>query len=538
MTSRLYDPQNPLSPAWLASVLEKKLTKQQYLRASIPESTKAIEKDSFVPAKNNAINITASQIQLDTQREDDTEVGEDPSEKALTLRVSGQLLYGVVKIYSRKTRYLHDDVSVSLIQLKSAFSLTKSLQLDTSVVELDKVLLKDTVEEIGVLYNDFNLDTIFGGQTNNSNGLSADMSSIDYEGDISVGRGGVDVSDANDFDDVADTTIDGLARRAVVNDDLDDIPDFELPLNFDKEGDFDGGDDDNVEDTQIQDAVNDIADFHIDAIDNMDLEFTIDETTVANDQTRGEENTMLDEDLENDGGVDTTNMLRKPKRKYVRHTKEYENLDVVRTQRRKLVVDMRQIEMSTDELKKNQREWPVKRDLKDVSGKTTGVIEIDLVPAFLKKVGVNWQTIKKRKVGGEIEDHVDDNLDVDVNNFEDFGDQSIPDFEVSGFDQHEEVQEDVVVDELPEEEVAVEEETVEEPAVAVEQDEFNSETESSDSVDILSRLTPTNTFKHITEECNVSTTASTFFNLLALATTNKVAVSQDRLFGDISISIK
>lgn len=514
MASKLYDPTNPLSPAWLASILEKKLTKQQYLRTSIPESTKAIESNTIVKPPRE-IDITASQVQFDTQNGDSQE--NDADEKSLTLRISGQLLYGVVKIYSRKTRYLHDDVSVSLIQLKSAFSLTKSMQLDTSVVELDKVLLKDNVEEVGILYNDFNLDTIFGGSTNNNDNV--ENTTIEYA-DVSVGRGAVETNE----DDLGNTTIDGLARRAVVTDDLDEIPEFDLPLDFDK-GDENGREE---MDVNIQDAVNDIADFQIDAIDNMNLEFTIDETVAEN---AGRD----DEEGEEEEEVDTNHILRNPKRKYIRKTKEYENMEVVRTHRKKLIVDDRQVEISTEELKENQRVWPAKRDLINASVSVYKMDSLDLVPEFMRKIGVSWSSIKRRRL-----DH--GNID--------YVDQSVPDFDVTGYDQHAEVEEEpkqvtvvdraVVSGEEEEEEVVFEEPPeVEEPAEEEEVvEEFESESEVSEGVEILSKLDPNNSFKVITRDCGVSAAASTFFNLLVLATSNKVDVRQDRLFGDISISIK
>lgn len=37
----------------------------------------------------------------------------------LTLRLSGQLLLGVVRIYSRKTRYLLEDCNDALVKIKT-----------------------------------------------------------------------------------------------------------------------------------------------------------------------------------------------------------------------------------------------------------------------------------------------------------------------------------------------------------------------------------------------------------------------------------
>lgn len=40
-------------------------------------------------------------------------------QEALTLRLSGQLLLGVVRIYSRKTRYLLEDCNDALVKIKT-----------------------------------------------------------------------------------------------------------------------------------------------------------------------------------------------------------------------------------------------------------------------------------------------------------------------------------------------------------------------------------------------------------------------------------
>ncbi|KAK5137186.1 hypothetical protein LTR08_000691 [Meristemomyces frigidus] len=78
----------PLARVWLASNLERKLSKQNILSE-----------------------------QLDTKVKDIIGTGQAP----MALRMSGQLLLGVVRIYSRKARYLLDDCSEALIKIKMAF---------------------------------------------------------------------------------------------------------------------------------------------------------------------------------------------------------------------------------------------------------------------------------------------------------------------------------------------------------------------------------------------------------------------------------
>ncbi|KAK4556214.1 sister chromatid cohesion protein 1 [Recurvomyces mirabilis] len=78
----------PLARVWLASNLERKLSKQ---------------------------NILSEKI--DTKVKDIIGTGQAP----IALRLSGQLLLGVVRIYSRKARYLLDDCNEALVKIKLAF---------------------------------------------------------------------------------------------------------------------------------------------------------------------------------------------------------------------------------------------------------------------------------------------------------------------------------------------------------------------------------------------------------------------------------
>ncbi|KAF2799457.1 hypothetical protein K505DRAFT_413677 [Melanomma pulvis-pyrius CBS 109.77] len=80
----------PLARVWLAANLEKKLSKNQVLQDKIIEDIGVILKP---------------------------EVAGGP----MALRLSGQLLLGVVRIYSRKARYLLDDCSEALMKIKMAF---------------------------------------------------------------------------------------------------------------------------------------------------------------------------------------------------------------------------------------------------------------------------------------------------------------------------------------------------------------------------------------------------------------------------------
>ena len=75
----------PLSRVWLSSNQERKLSKTHILQSNLPDSVEAI--------------LT-------------------PNQAPMALRLSGQLLLGVVRIYSRKARYLLDDCNEALMKIK------------------------------------------------------------------------------------------------------------------------------------------------------------------------------------------------------------------------------------------------------------------------------------------------------------------------------------------------------------------------------------------------------------------------------------
>ncbi|KAF9481568.1 hypothetical protein BDN70DRAFT_854995 [Pholiota conissans] len=78
----------PLGRVWLAAHMERKLSKSQTLQTDIEQSVDA---------------IMGQEIEV------------------MALRLSGQLLLGVVRIYSRKAKYLLDDCNEALLKIKMAF---------------------------------------------------------------------------------------------------------------------------------------------------------------------------------------------------------------------------------------------------------------------------------------------------------------------------------------------------------------------------------------------------------------------------------
>ena len=75
----------PLARVWLSANLERKLSKTHIIQSNIESSVNAIVDQGTAP---------------------------------MALRLSGQLLLGVVRIYSRKARYLLEDCNEALLKIK------------------------------------------------------------------------------------------------------------------------------------------------------------------------------------------------------------------------------------------------------------------------------------------------------------------------------------------------------------------------------------------------------------------------------------
>ncbi|EEH53827.1 uncharacterized protein MICPUCDRAFT_21167, partial [Micromonas pusilla CCMP1545] len=78
----------PLGTIWIAAHLDRRLRKQQITETDIAEAVQSI------------VN----------------------PEAPLALRLSGQLMLGVVRIYNRKVSYLFQDCSEALVKIKGAFA--------------------------------------------------------------------------------------------------------------------------------------------------------------------------------------------------------------------------------------------------------------------------------------------------------------------------------------------------------------------------------------------------------------------------------
>jgi len=90
----------PLAKVWLAANVERKLSKSQILQSDI----------------SNSVHVIVDQ-------------GQAP----MALRMSGQLMLGVVRIYGRKARYLLDDCNEALLKIRMTFRSTNNHDLPQQV---------------------------------------------------------------------------------------------------------------------------------------------------------------------------------------------------------------------------------------------------------------------------------------------------------------------------------------------------------------------------------------------------------------------
>ncbi|KAI5778588.1 Rec8 like protein-domain-containing protein [Geopyxis carbonaria] len=116
----------PLARVWLSANLERKLSKSHILQSNIETSVGAI-------------------------------VGQDQAPMAL--RLSGQLLLGVVRIYSRKARYLLEDCNEALMKIKMAFRPGNvDLPSNATTHNAAQLTLPDAITELDLLLPDPTLD--------------------------------------------------------------------------------------------------------------------------------------------------------------------------------------------------------------------------------------------------------------------------------------------------------------------------------------------------------------------------------------------
>ncbi|CAG8443664.1 13311_t:CDS:10 [Acaulospora colombiana] len=179
----------PLARVWLAAHWERKLSKTQFLQTNIQFSVGAILKQDQQP---------------------------------MALRLSGQLLLGVVRIYSRKAKYLLEDCTEALNKIKLAFRQGEvDIPEDQRIANFESITLPDKITEFDILLPDPGLSLK---QWTEVSSVTATSSNISRPQDITI-RDDFDISlNLNIGEDLlgeAFDTEDGRGLDLDLEDDLD-----------------------------------------------------------------------------------------------------------------------------------------------------------------------------------------------------------------------------------------------------------------------------------------------------------------------------
>ncbi|ANZ77934.1 BA75_04682T0 [Komagataella pastoris] len=339
---QLLTKEGPLAQVWLAANLEKKLTKAQLLKTSIPESTDAIRESSSIDPSTVQKDHNASQTALEP----------------LALRLTGQLLYGVVRIYSRKAKYLLDDVNEALLRIKTAFRSSNSVTLPaekTVLSSINAIALRDTVTENELLYQEpLNFDDLLGSQ-------EAPGEEVGNNTSIEIGRG-------HEVDDLennpAEATLD-------LDFDLGDNDQGDNDLDVDQSIEI-GRDDDNIL-AQDSTAIPELTFENIPADNALDEPFDFDMgplTPFAEEDEVNEASTPQDTDVPEIHQPQTVS----PQKRRTSLWEKFQDSDVVRTTKRKIIIDT-VTEIPSDVIKKQLKTPPASTD--DEEGLTQHEDQLD-----------------------------------------------------------------------------------------------------------------------------------------------------------------
>lgn len=515
----LFAEDSPLAGAWLAAnAVDKRLSKQskdKLFSVPISETTRAIE-------KMTQTNSAGSR------------------EAKLPLRLSSQLLYGVVRIYSSRANTLHGEVSHELKQINKVFSVNKNITMDSRELDINDVL-KDqmTMENLIDNVNEFNINDVFGETQQWTQEYNTSVSDVD------VGRNGMAFSDV-ELDD-NESSLDDIPRRAELeraDDTLGGGDELALDLNLEKAAtgedemdfevpNFDAGDDD----------MNVAEDDDFDGGFDMPLEEL--EEQVENQQQGLQLSSYDDEPI----------ATRKTRRRAAEKiTIEYRINNVVRTKSKKLIVDPK-IDRSAQDVRNHQLRFETELQMHRLNSVKVGQNDKDdlvlkifksLQPDLLNVIGTNWKSLKKQKLqSGNAQITYNEQIEEEEQPLEE---PTVPDFEVPEINNDEEA--DVVVPDLePSEDVEADNEELE-SELDDEDDEFELiKTTNKSSVIVANYLRSSSPSsgsvkldtiidQNLLSSNKRKNATRTFFELLVLATSDSVKLNQDRLFGEIEIESK
>jgi len=190
----------PLARVWLSANLERKLSKTHILQSNLSDSVDAI--------------IT-------------------PNQAPMALRLSGQLLLGVVRIYSRKARYLLDDCNEALLKIKMAFRTTGNNDLpeNLGIANREALMIPDRITPAD------NLNMLPAFTMPNADFLLSQMDEVDATpSSTSLGKARSRPSNNRDINLQEDYNNSQFLQADSYNDNLVDdraaLDDLELDLDF------------------------------------------------------------------------------------------------------------------------------------------------------------------------------------------------------------------------------------------------------------------------------------------------------------------
>jgi cohesin complex subunit SCC1 len=74
------------------------------------------------------------------------------SESPMALRLSGQLLLGIVRIFSKKTKYLLEDCNEAILRFKMSFKPgSVNLTADQAMSSINAITMGENVNELEIL---------------------------------------------------------------------------------------------------------------------------------------------------------------------------------------------------------------------------------------------------------------------------------------------------------------------------------------------------------------------------------------------------
>lgn len=133
--------QSPLAQIWLASNMTN-VSRTSALQTNIPKSVQAIEKVVHYSPEDRSDPIS---------EKDKGHV----SVNNITLRTSGELLHGIVRVYSKQAGFLLSDIKDTLIKISSLFKTSSKINLtmteNATIAKIGHLILEDTVTEKEVL---------------------------------------------------------------------------------------------------------------------------------------------------------------------------------------------------------------------------------------------------------------------------------------------------------------------------------------------------------------------------------------------------